>query len=124
MKCSTPRSAFRPCLENLESRLQPGSIITGQGYGWSLLADSLSILDQGALDSPALVSPSSSESNQPSWTSTPTDPHSDHLAIMVASVTAARTETLAVPVSNAVAPMVNTLAGDLTNDGLANLSLT
>ena len=37
MKCS--KSRFRPLLEVLEGRLQPGSVITGYGYGWSVLTD-------------------------------------------------------------------------------------
>ena len=34
MKCSKGRFAFYPILETLEDRLQPGSVILGQEFGW------------------------------------------------------------------------------------------
>src|SRR5437867_4170647 len=72
MKCSRLRPvARRPFVENLESRLQPGSMITGSGYGWSLLADNLLQLDAGATNSSSLVSQSSSESVRRTQTSAP-----------------------------------------------------
>src|SRR5260370_1219957 len=45
MTCSKARFVFRQRVEDLENRLQPGSMITGSGYGWSLLADNFSIPD-------------------------------------------------------------------------------
>jgi hypothetical protein len=120
MKCSKRRVACRPFVENLESRLQPGSIITGQGYGWSLLADHISILDQGSFDSQSLVSQRASESSQPTTENASLDVHSDHIAIAVASVATARGETLSTPASS----LVNNLVSDLTNGDLADATLT
>src|SRR5207245_2596312 len=116
MTCSKPRCVFRPVLENLESRLQPGSVVTGQGYGWSLLADNLSILEQGS--SHRLISQSSSESAKPALTSIPVDLHSDHQGIAVAKVMAARTDSL--PTNK----LLDNLADGLTNDDFGLLSLT
>src|SRR5437773_9179844 len=94
MKCSKRRPVFCPRVENLESRLQPGSVITGSGYGWSLLADHLAILNQGAVDSQGLVSLPSSASNHPNQTSAPVDVHSDTLNTAVASIASARSASL------------------------------
>jgi hypothetical protein len=110
MKCSKPRFAFRPLVENLESRLQPGSILTGQGYGWSLLADNLPILNQGSSDSSSLVSQSSSESSRLTPTSPSADVPHDNLNIAVASVAAVRSTSL--PINNVVD---NRLSAGLTN---------
>jgi hypothetical protein len=120
MKCSKARFAFRPLVENLESRLQPGSIITGQPYGWSLLADNLSILDQGSLGTQSLVPQSSSESSKPRQTSAPVDVHGDHLNIAVASVLIPRSETSSLPTS----PPLDDLASGLTNADLSGPMLT
>src|SRR5205823_12836850 len=103
MTCPKPRIAYRPQIENLESRLQPGSIITGQGYGWSLLADNLLSFNQAALESQSLVSPSSSESVRPLESSAPLGVHSNHQDIAVVPVGVARSEPAALPASATVA---------------------
>src|SRR5437899_1884576 len=99
MTCSKPRFAFRPRVENLESRLQPGSVLMGQGYGWSLLVDNLSIVDQGSSDSQRLISQSSFESSQPALTSISVDRQSDQQFIAMASVLAARGANASLPAS-------------------------
>ena len=133
MKCSKVRPTFRPLVENLESRLQPGSIITGQGYGWSLLADRISILNQPSLDSQGMVAPSSSESSRSNPISTSanvlvdisSDVHSENLTTAVASVAAASSSGLPAnsPVNSLAINLVNNLASNLTNDNLASLPL-
>jgi hypothetical protein len=132
MKCLKLRSAFRPLVEKLESRLQPGSIITGSGYGWSLLADRLSILDQSSMDSPVLVSQTSFESSRPTPTSTSADVvlttapgvQNENLAIAVASVAAATSSSLPANsrVDNLASNLINSLSANLTNDNLTNFS--
>src|SRR5438128_8213586 len=102
MKCSKLRFASRLRIENLESRLQPGSVITGSGYGWSLLADHLSILNQSSFDSQSLVSQTASESSKPTPTSAPVDTQSDHLEIAVVSLAAARSQSANLPGSTLV----------------------
>src|SRR5439155_26029905 len=91
------RPGIRPLLELLENRLQPGSMVLGQGAGWSLLADHLSILDQGSARS-AVLSETNSESQptqQPSpWT---TAHASDPQPVSVPSATIGRNQTLMVP---------------------------
>jgi hypothetical protein len=126
MKCSKLRSTFRPLVEYLESRLQPGSMMTGQGYGWSLLADRLSILDQTSPDAPVLVAPSSFEGRQPTATSTSAngpantslDIHRENLAIAVVSGTADHSSNLPANslVDNLANNLVNNLSANLTND--------
>ena len=72
MKCSKARFPSRhPLVEHLESRLQPGSMVTGQGYGWSLLADNLLNLGPDSTNSQSLISQASSESSKPAKLSTP-----------------------------------------------------
>jgi hypothetical protein len=116
MTCSRPRFALRPVLENLESRLQPGSVITGAGYGWSLLADNLSILNPGSSDF-RLVSQTSSESSRPALTRSAADSHSNYQTIAVAPVTAARND------SRPTGKLADALVTDLTNDELGVFSL-
>jgi hypothetical protein len=130
MKCSKLRITFRPLVETLESRLQPGSLLTGQGYGWSLLADSFLSLDQSGLDSQVLVSQSSFSGSQTADSSAslplsiPMDAHSENLAIAVASVAAARSSSLPAngPLESLSNTLVNNLAANLTNDNLGSLS--
>ena len=116
MTCSKARFVFRPRVENLESRLQPGSVIVGQGYGWSLI-DTLSILGPSSLDSHQLILQSSFESNRPAVASTPADVHGDHQDIAVAGAMAARSATSS-PLTKAP---VDNLAADLSNDDLGQL---
>jgi hypothetical protein len=118
MKYSKSRFRFRPRVENLESRLQPGSIITGSGYG-SLLADSLPVLNQDGGGSASQVSQSTSETSQPTQTSTPADSTGEHLSIAVVSVAAASSTSL--PANNVVDNSVST---GLTNDDLFNAAPT
>src|SRR5438477_6986064 len=120
MKCSRPRFAMRPLVENLESRLQPGSVLTGSGYSWSLLADNLSILKQDSSESQRRVSAVSSEGSKPTPSNTPADVHHQSLAIAVASVAAARTDASSQPTSK----LFDDLAAGLTDEGLSNVSLT
>jgi hypothetical protein len=120
MKCSKPRVAFRPLVENLEGRLQPGSLIMGQGYGWSLLADHLSILNPDSRDSQSLVSPSSSEGSRPAPTSTAMDVRSDRLNIAITTVVLARSEPASLPIRN----LIDNLVAGWPNDDLSNLSLS
>src|SRR5438132_7936157 len=120
MTCSKLRFAFRPQVEDLESRLQPGSMITGSGYGWSLLADNLSILNQGSLDSQSIVGQSYSESSKPAQTSAPVDTHSDNLQIAIIAVAAARSQSSSLPGST----LNDSLAAGLTMDDLSKVSLT
>ncbi|HLJ94431.1 MAG TPA: hypothetical protein VKU02_14690 [Gemmataceae bacterium] len=121
MKCLKLRFASRLKVERMEDRLQPGSVLTGSGYGWSLLADNLSILKQGSVDSQSLVSQASSESSQPAPVSAPpADTHSDHLAIAVISVAAARTQFASMPNNT----LVDTVAAGLPADLQSQASLT
>jgi hypothetical protein len=119
MKCSKPRFAPRLRLENLESRLQPGSMITGQSYGWSLLADNRSILDLGSVDNQSLVSQASSESKS-TFTSAPVNVAGDHLDIAVVPVIIAKSEASRIPTST----LVDNLASGLTNEDLSSPGLT
>src|SRR5947209_4782471 len=112
MTCSKARVAFRPLVENLESRLQPGSLVLGQGYGWSLLAHDLSILQQGSLDSQRLISQSPSENSKPARTVIPADTHSDHQDTAVVRATAPHGDTLP------LAKLVDNVAASLSNDDL------
>src|SRR5216683_3114626 len=100
MTVSKARFAFRPLVENLESRLQPGSIITGTGFGWSFLADLLLNLDRGRLDSQSVVSQASSDSDRLALRSILVGVHSDQRDIAVASLLTARSETASLPPSN------------------------
>jgi hypothetical protein len=112
------RLAGRPYLENLESRLQPGSIIVGQGYGWSLLADNLLNLGPGTLDSQ--ISQTSSESSRPIPASAPANGQEQNIAIAPAArVMVARSEPSSLP-SN----LVDNLAASLSNDDLGLLTFT
>src|SRR6266404_3222943 len=86
-----PQNAYRPLVETLESRLQPGSILMMQGSAW-FAADHLSLLKEEPRDSHGLVEQASSENSNPALTSKPEDVHSDRLKIAVASVAAARSE--------------------------------
>jgi hypothetical protein len=115
MKCSKLRFASRLRVEDLESRLQPGSMITGSGYGWSLLADNLSVLGQESLQSQSLVSQTSEESGSAAQTTAPVDTHNDSLETAVVAATAARNESTA-----PAAPLGGPAAG-LTTD-LASLT--
>ena len=121
MKCSKPRFAPRLLLETLESRLQPGSLITGQSYGWSLLADNVSILDAGSVDNQSLVSPSFSENSKSTPTSAPVNVAGASLNIAVVPVIVAKNETSSVPISTPADNLVNGLANeDLSNAGLTD----
>ncbi len=120
MTCSKLRFASRLRVEDLESRLQPGSMITGSGYGWSLLADNLLILNQGSLDSQSLVGQSSSESSKPTQTSAPIDTHSDNLQIAVIAAAAARSQNSSLPSTT----LSDNLATGLTTEDLSKVSLT
>src|SRR5262249_51182756 len=113
-----PRFAFRPRVENLESRLQPGSIITSRGYDWSFVADRLLNLDQGWLDSQSLVSQASSESGKLSPKNIPIRVHRDHQDIEVAPLMAARNDTSSLPARN----LEDNVVTSLTNDDLGLLS--
>ena len=118
MKCSRLRSTVRrPFVENLESRLQPGSMITGSGYGWSLLADNLLQLNAGSTHSSSLVSQSSSESVRPTQTSAPVGVDSNHQDLAVVGVTVSSGS---IPTSN----LVDKVAASLSNDDLGLLTLT
>src|SRR5436305_1908746 len=103
MKCSKPRFIFRPQVENLESRLQPGSVLSGSGYGWSLLADHLSILNQGSPDAQSQVAPSSSDSTIPSQAPAPVETHRDNLDIAIISLAAARSQNASTPGNTSIA---------------------
>src|SRR5207244_6929856 len=85
-----------------------------------LLADNLSILNQGSLDSQSLVSQSSSESGKPTQTSAPVDTHSDNLEIAVISVAAARSQSSGMPSST----LVDGLGASLVTNELSNFSST
>src|SRR5260370_36346645 len=111
MTRSRLRSASRPHVEKLESRLQPGSMITGPGYGWSLLADNLSILNQGSVDSQGQLSPSSSLSSPLPSASSLGDLDLDALNTAVASLPTAQSTSL--PISKLTD---NNLSTSLTND--------
>jgi hypothetical protein len=115
MSGSKPRFSVRPLVERLESRLQPGSVITGAGYGWSLLADKLSILDQGAGDSHVVVSQSSSERSNPAAAGTPLDVQSNNLSIAAASVTTARNQPATLPATNLVQNVAASLDDELSS---------
>jgi hypothetical protein len=86
--CPKARFVFHPRVEDLESRLQPGSMITSPGYGWSLLVDQLGILPQGALDSPSLASPTPSAGGKQTQINTPATVPAANLDIAIASVAA------------------------------------
>jgi hypothetical protein len=114
-----PKLAYRPCVETLESRLQPGSMITNFLSGWPSLAGTLALVNPGPRDSQ-----SSGESSMPALTDTPVHRENDRIEVAVASVAAARSET--VPSSQALGTITgqgHTLSGDFTDnlaDGLAN----
>src|SRR5579871_1850682 len=59
-----PRIASRLCLEALENRLQPGSMITLQGFGWSL-AGIVPLLNPQAWEAPRMGLPISPQNNAP-----------------------------------------------------------
>src|SRR5262249_56811460 len=118
MTCPKTRLAGRPHVENLESRLQPGSILVGQGYGWSLLADNLLNLGQDTLHSQGLLSQASSESSGPIRASAPVTVHEQNIAIAPATV--ARSEPSGLPISS----LVENLAAGLGSDDLGSLALT
>jgi hypothetical protein len=122
MNRSKPCFAFRPLVEYLESRLQPGSMIIGQGYGWSLLADNLSVLSQDKIAPSSLVSQASSASSRSATTNTPADVHSDALQIAVASVAAVRSTSLSTNnvANNSTSSPINNLVNDSLSAGLAN----
>ncbi|HLJ92131.1 MAG TPA: hypothetical protein VKU02_02955 [Gemmataceae bacterium] len=111
------RLAGRPHLENLESRLQPGSIIVGQGYGWSLLADNLLNLGQGTLASESLISQASSESSRRFRESGPSNVPEQNIAI--APVMVVRSQPTSLPISN----LVENVTASLSNDDLGLLAL-
>lgn len=114
MARSKRRFSFHPRVENLESRLQPGSVIMGQGYGWSLLVDNLSILNRDVSDSRPLISQASSENRGPAPRSSALDVQSDHRDIAVAGMAAGRSVTSSPP-SNT---LVDNLPAHLTTDDL------
>jgi hypothetical protein len=95
-------------------------MITGSGYGWSLLADNLSIMNQGSLDAQSLVGQSSSESSKPTQTSAPVNTHSDNLQIAVIAAAAARSESSSLPGST----LSDDLTAALTTADLSKASLT
>src|SRR5712692_2761510 len=106
--------AYRPVIESLENRLQPGSMmIPMQGYGGSL-ADGLSLLNPESWDSQSASSPASSK---PIPTGTPAAGNHNALEIAAARAAAALRERSSLPASN----LVDNLAADLTNDDLADL---
>jgi hypothetical protein len=111
---------LRLLIEKLESRLQPGSMITGQPYGWSLLAGNLSILDQGSLETPGLVSQASFESNKPAQNGLPNRGSAGHLDVAVVPVLIARNEISSVPTS----ATVDDLTSDLANADLSSPAQT
>src|SRR6184192_3281773 len=105
-----PKNAYRPFVETLESRLQPGSLLLSSGYA-SPLADNLSLLNPQPSDSHRLAAPSS-QSSAPTFTSPVVDLHSDHLDLAAASVTAARNENPGTPTND----LVNHLDSSLLTD--------
>jgi hypothetical protein len=109
-----PKFAYRPLVEILESRLQPGSLLTTQAYGWSLLADSLSILNQESKE-PARLS---SESSNRLLSSAPADEHHGSLPIAVASPASGHSDR---PLTN---DLVNSLVGGLPKEDPLTGSLT
>ncbi len=109
------RIAYRPVVESLENRLQPGSMIPMQGYGWSL-ADGLSLLNPESWDS---QSASSAGSSKPTPTSTLAAEHHDALEIAAARAASALSGPSSLPANN----LVDNLAADLTNDDLGDLRL-
>jgi hypothetical protein len=89
-------------------------LIVGQGYGWSLLADHLSILSQDTSDSQLLISQSSSENSEPAPSrNAVVDIHSDHQEIAVAKIVPVRSAASNQPNDN----LVDNLAGNFANDG-------
>src|SRR5207244_11397996 len=109
------RIAYRPVIESLENRLQPGSMIPIQGYGWSL-ADGLSLLNRESWDSQSAATPGSSK---PTLTGTPAAENHNALEITAARAPSALREFSSLPASN----LVDNLGADLTNDDLADLPL-
>ncbi len=120
MTRSRLRSASRPRVEDLESRLQPGSMITGPGYGWSLLADNLVILNQGSLDSQILVGQSASGNSKSSGLIPQDGPAPSVLPVPDYSrlVANARSQNLSLPA------LVDNVATNLTTNDLSAGSLT
>jgi hypothetical protein len=98
----------------LESRLQPGSILSGQGAGWSLWADNLSILDYRSGHSESLISETRSEAQKPGQPSTPAVVHRDPVAPSVSQVAVTQSEPLTVPSQQLVDPFTP----DWLNDNL------
>src|SRR5205809_553414 len=80
MKCSKGRFAFYPILETLEDRLQPGSVILGEEFGWSLLADQLANSKQDSAAADKRVFEPALENSKSSPTSTPGEADSPRLA--------------------------------------------
>ncbi|HLJ96054.1 MAG TPA: hypothetical protein VKU02_22960 [Gemmataceae bacterium] len=112
MTCSKRRFLFRPLVENLESRLQPGSLILGQGYGWSLLADHLSILNQDSSPLHPLSSPFASEDHKPAPTISAVDVRTDHQDIAVVRMITTPSAASNLPTTN----LVDNLVANSTND--------
>ena len=111
---SARHTGSRLYLELLESRLQPGSILTGQGPGWSLWADSLSVLEPSTQPSGQQVSVTRSEPENPSQLSMPAETQGDNLVTTIDRVAATRTEPLTTPSQR----LVDTFTPDWMNDDL------
>lgn len=120
MTCSKNRFHFRPSLEKLESRLQPGSIITGRGGDWVFLLDGLLNRDQGAPDSPSSISQGPAEGDRASQRTVSARVHGDPHGGAVASVMPARSETSSLPFRS----LVDNVATGFTGDDLGILSRT
>ncbi|HLJ94432.1 MAG TPA: hypothetical protein VKU02_14695 [Gemmataceae bacterium] len=120
MKCSKTRFAARPLVENLESRLQPGSVLTGPGYGWSLLADSLSILNQDSGDFQRRVAVLAFPSRTPTPSNVSGIPNRSSLDLAAATVAATRTDAS----SRAASPLFENLANGFLQDRGPVVSLT
>jgi hypothetical protein len=97
--------------------LQPGSVVTGQGFGSSLLAENLSILETTQLQSSSVVSETRSESQKHLQFSTPAAAQSDTSLISASPAAIARSEPFTFSSQN----LVDTLRPTWMNDDLALL---
>lgn len=114
-KANTRRTGSRPLLELLESRLQPGSIVMGQGPGWSLLSDNFAVVEQTPSRSDSLVSQSSSDRYQPARSSTRAAAPGDPVAASIATVS--KSESTNVPSQR----LADAFAAGWVNDDLSVL---
>jgi hypothetical protein len=109
------RTGSRLFLELLESRLQPGSIITTLGAGWSSWADGSSLLQPSTQSSAQQISVLPSETQTPSQLSTPAETPGDNLTAAIQLVPAIQSDS-----STPSQPLVDAFTPDWVNGDLAS----